>query len=106
MGIVIKVSTWLRRASSPVSARLTRLNPSNTNGLVTTATVSAPAFLAISAIIGAAPVPVPPPMPAVIKTMSGLPISLASSSRLSSTALAPTSGLAPAPSPLVVCLPI
>ena len=45
--------------------------PSNSNGLVTTPTVSAPiSSLAISAMTGAEPVPVPPPSPAVTKTMS------------------------------------
>ena len=43
---------------------------SKSNGLVTTETVSAPLFLAISAITGIAPVPVPPPIPPVINTMS------------------------------------
>ena len=38
--------------------------------------VSAPTSLAISAITGDAPVPVPPPSPAVMKTMS-LPLSRA-----------------------------
>ena len=37
---------------------------------MTTPTVSAPSSRAISAITGAAPVPVPPPMPAVTNTMS------------------------------------
>ena len=40
------------------------------NGFVTQATVSAPSSFAMAATTGAAPVPVPPPMPAVMKTMS------------------------------------
>ena len=39
---------------------------------MTTPTVSTPSSLAARAITGAAPVPVPPPMPAVIKTMCDL----------------------------------
>ena len=47
-----------------------RASPSNLNGLVTTAMVSAPSSLARLAMTGAAPVPVPPPRPVVTKTMS------------------------------------
>ena len=47
-----------------------RRRPSNGNGLVTTATVRMPISLASCATTGAAPVPVPPPMPAVMNTMS------------------------------------
>ena len=76
--------------------------PSNANGRVTTPTVSAPiSFLAISAITGAAPVPVPPPSPAVTKTMSAPFSASLISSRDSAAAPWPTSGLAPAPRPLV-----
>ncbi len=52
------------------SATSLRRTPSKLNGLVTTPTVSAPRSLAISAMTGAAPDPVPPPMPAVMKIMS------------------------------------
>ena len=79
--------------------------PSNSNGLVTTPTVSAPiSSLAISAITGAAPVPVPPPSPAVTKTMSAPFSASLMSSRLSAAAPPPTSGLragAEAPGQLV-----
>src|ERR1043166_2649214 len=89
----------------PSSAWRIRFFPSKTNGLVTTPTVSAPTSRAIFAITGAPPVPVPPPMPAVMKIMSA-PVrysrSLASSSI---AARRPTSGLAPAPRPLVTCSP-
>ena len=44
--------------------------PSNPNGLVMMPTVSAPISDAMRATIGAAPVPVPPPAPAVMNTMS------------------------------------
>ena len=84
-----------------------RLRPSKVKGLVTTAIVRAPtSFLAMSATIGAAPVPVPPPSPAVMKTMSAPASAALISSRLSSADSAPTSGLAPAPRPLVTSVPM
>ena len=57
----------LRRCRS----RPTRMRrvPSNWNGLVTTPTVRMPISRAARAMTGAAPVPVPPPMPAVTNTM-------------------------------------
>ena len=69
-GITNRVSTWFLRRSIPSSACRARLPPSKLNGLVTTPTVSAPVSLAISAITGAAPVPVPPPIPAATKIIS------------------------------------
>ena len=60
-----------------------------------------PISLAMSATMGAAPVPVPPPMPAVIKTMSVFSSTLEIWARLSSAALRPISGSAPAPRPPV-----
>ena len=69
-GIVISVSTWALSSSAAFSATSLRLAPSNVNGFVTTPMVSAPGSLAIWATIGAAPEPVPPPSPAVMKTMS------------------------------------
>ena len=79
--------------------------PSNLKGLVTTATVRAPNSFAIDAITGAAPVPVPPPIPAVIKTISA-PVNNSSIAILSlSAALLPISGSAPAPRPFVRPLP-
>ena len=74
---------------------------------MTTPTVSAPiSFLAISAITGAAPVPVPPPSPAVTNTMSAPLSASLMSSRDSAAAPWPTSGLAPAPRPLVSSWPM
>ena len=70
LGIVMMLSTHSRSASSPRSACSCRWRPSNLNGLVTTAMVSAPSSLARLAITGAAPVPVPPPRPVVTKIMS------------------------------------
>ncbi len=68
---------------------------------MTTATVRAPASLAAWEMTGAAPVPVPPPMPAVMNTMSVFCTSSRTWSMLSRAALRPTSGFAPAPRPLV-----
>ena len=105
-GTMISVSTLARSLSIPSSACCMRRLPSNSNGLVTTPTVSAPiSSLAISAITGAAPVPVPPPSPAVTKTMSAPFSASLMSSRDSAAAPAPTSGLAPAPRPWVRLCP-
>ncbi len=104
-GITISVSTSARSRSIPVSAWTARRLPSNPNGRVTTPMVSAPSERATLATTGAPPVPVPPPSPAVTKTMSA-PLSTSSiSSRWSIAAWAPTSGFAPAPSPRVSSLP-
>src|SRR6266545_1833871 len=104
-GIAINVSTTPRSMSCPVSACTMRLRPSNTNGLVTTATVRMPRSLASEATTGAAPVPVPPPSPAVLNTMSAPSSSRVIWSGSSSTALRPISGFAPAPSPPVSFAP-
>ena len=105
LGTVIMVSAYFCNSSQPSSALRARYFPSKLNGLVTTATVSAPISLLALATIGAAPVPVPPPRPAVTKTMS-LPFN---ASRISSTdsmaAILPVSGSAPAPRPLVMLGP-
>ncbi len=90
----------------PSSARRRRCAPSQENGRVTTATVRAPWLRAISATTGPAPVPVPPPMPAATKTMSASFRISESSSRLSSAACRPFSGLPPEPRPRVTWLPI
>ena len=76
------------------------------NGLVTTATVKAPNSLEHCATTGAAPVPVPPPIPAVTNTISAPVRAFIISSRDSSAAFPPTSGLAPAPNPRVTFSPI
>ena len=67
LGIVIKESTSDLNSFIPASAK-SSLN-SNDIGFVTIATASAPTSLAALATIGAAPVPVPPPIPAAIKTI-------------------------------------
>ena len=105
LGITIKESTCLDNSSKPSMATLVRL-PSKTKGLVTTATVNMPISFATWAITGAAPVPVPPPMPAVINNMSAPSINSAMASRSSSAASRPISGFAPAPRPLVMATPI
>ena len=62
-------------------------------------------LFAMSAMTGAAPVPVPPPMPAVMNSMSEPSIISAMRSRSSIAASRPISGLAPAPSPRVSAVP-
>ena len=69
-GITINVSTFGYNLLIPFIALVILCLPSNLNGFVTTATVSMPSSLASCAITGAAPVPVPPPIPQVINTMS------------------------------------
>src|SRR5437762_270259 len=60
----------------------------------------------MSATTGAAPVPVPPPMPAVTNTMSAPSSAFAMSSRDSVAAWRPISGFAPAPRPRVSAAPV
>ena len=62
-------------------------------------------LFAMSAMTGAAPVPVPPPMPAVMNSMSEPSIISAMRSRSSIAASRPISGRAPAPSPRVSAVP-
>src|SRR6266446_7331660 len=79
--------------------------PSKANGFVTTATLSAPSSLASEATTGAAPLPVPPPRPEVMKIMSEPSSASIIFSVSSRAALRPTSGFAPAPRPLVSFAP-
>ena len=106
LGTTTSESTYLFKKLIPSSACFLLLAPSKENGFVTTPTVRMPMSLAVLAIIGAAPVPVPPPIPAVTNIMSAPSIMADISSRVSSAALWPISGLAPAPSPLVSFSPI
>src|SRR5207249_3399938 len=99
LGMAISVSTFALSSRMPSSACFMRRLPSNVNGLVTTPTVSEPISLATRAITGAAPVPVPPPIPAVMKIMSAPPRCPRSRSTSSSAACLPTAGLPPAPRP-------
>ena len=105
-GTTISVSTFSFNLSIPASALSIRRFPSNWKGFVTTPTVRISCSLAICAITGAAPVPVPPPIPQVMNTISCPWIRFRSSSRLSSAACSPTSGRAPAPRPFVSFSPI
>ena len=98
-------STKLLRYCMPFAARFQRFLPSKVKGLVTTATVRAPQSIDAFAMIGAAPVPVPPPMPAVMNTMSASWMLAITSSMLSSAAFWPISGFAPAPRPPVIFSP-
>ena len=69
-GITTNVSTFPFRLSIPLSACESLFFPSKVNGLVTTPMVKIPISFAVEATIGAAPVPVPPPIPAVTNTIS------------------------------------
>ena len=106
LGMTIKVSTLSFKRSIPPRALTIRAFASNLKGFVTTPTVKIPISFAIPATTGAAPVPVPPPMPQVTNTISAPLISAVSSSIFSSAAFWPISGCAPAPSPLVSFSPI
>ena len=106
LGMTTSVSTRCLSSLMPASAFFMRCLPSNRKGLVTTAMVRQPSSRATSATMGAAPVPVPPPMPAVTNTRSEPLSACAISSRLSSAARRPMSGTAPAPRPLVSFSPI
>ena len=98
-GMTMRVSTFSLRIWIPFSACMARRRPSKVKGRVTTPMVRAPRLLAISATTGAAPVPVPPPLPAVMKTMSAPWSASSISGRCSSAASRPTSGSLPAPEP-------
>jgi hypothetical protein len=98
-GIVISVSTFSFIASNPSIDFHILFCPSKANGFVTTHTVRAPSSFAISATTGAAPVPVPPPRPQVINTISAHSSASLISSRDSSAAFFPVSGSEPAPRP-------
>ena len=104
--MIIRVSTTFCKASTPSSAWRIRLLPSNWKGFVTTPTVKTPNSRAACAMIGAAPVPVPPPIPAVIKHICAPASWSTICSILSSAAAAPTVALAPAPKPSVTLIPI
>ncbi len=106
LGMVIRVSTAFLSSSTPRSAYWRRRRPSKPKGLVTTATVRAPISAASEAMMGTAPVPVPPPRPAVKKTMSAPSRVSRIWSVSSRAALRPWSGSAPAPRPLVSMRPI
>ena len=105
-GITISVSTFSLRRSRPLSALFIRVFASKRKGFVTTPTVKTPISFATFATTGAAPVPVPPPIPQVTNTISDPFNAEVISSMLSSAAFSPISGFAPAPSPFVSFSPI
>ena len=105
-GMTIRASTSFSRSSNPFSAMRILCWPSKKNGLVTTATVKTPCSLAIRAMIGDAPVPVPPPIPQAMKTISA-PLTISCiSSLLSSAERLPISGSIPEPNPFVEFFPM
>ena len=102
----IIVSTCFLSSSRPSCALRIRDGASYKNGRVTTPTVRIFNSLAALAITCAAPVPVPPPIPAVIKTMLA-PLRISTISFKDSLAAAkPISCFAPAPKPFVKFKPI
>mmetsp|Transcript_16603 Transcript_16603/g.40561 ORF Transcript_16603/g.40561 Transcript_16603/m.40561 type:complete len:300 (+) Transcript_16603:776-1675(+) len=103
---MINVSTRSRRFAIASVACCILRRPSKPKGFVTTPTVKHPISFATSATTGAAPDPVPPPIPAVTKTRSPAETASPIKSRLSSAAFLPISGLPPAPKPLVNFAPI
>ncbi|MPM53012.1 hypothetical protein SDC9_99776 [bioreactor metagenome] len=104
--MIKRLSTFFSSSLIPCSALLRNSLPSSRNGSVTTPTVKSPMSLAIFAITGVAPVPVPPPIPAVTNTISVPPSSdFWITSMLSIAAFLPFSGLHPAPRPRVTSLP-
>ncbi len=100
LSTTISESTLASSSASPSSAFFMRRPPSQSKGLVTTPTVRMPISLATRAITGAAPVPVPPPMPAVMNSMCEPWMAWRMSSCAASAASRPLSGLLPAPKPL------
>ena len=105
-GMTIRVSTFSLIFEIPPIAFIIRVFASKRKGFVTTPTVRIPISLASLATTGAAPVPVPPPIPQVTNTISAPFNAAAISSLLSSAAFSPISGFAPAPSPFVSFSPI
>ena len=98
--ITSRASTCLLISSTPSSAWSIFLSPSQRNGIVTMPIVRMSISLAVCAMIGAAPVPVPPPIPAVMNTILVPSFSMAlMSSMLSSAALRARAGRLPAPRP-------
>ncbi len=66
----MKASTSFLSSESPRSAMSFLWAPSNPNGFVTIAMTSAPTSFPILEMTADAPVPVPPPMPQVMNTIS------------------------------------
>ena len=102
----IRASTFFFILTIPSSAFAFLFLPSNKNGFVTIPTVKIPIDFAISHTTGAAPVPVPPPIPHVTNTMSVFANAFFIFSSSSLAAISPKTGLAPAPKPFVVPFPM
>ena len=95
-----RASTCLLISSTPSSAWSIFLSPSQRKGMVTMPMVRMSISLAVCAMMGAAPVPVPPPIPAVMNTILVPSFSIfLMSSILSSAALRARAGRFPAPRP-------
>jgi hypothetical protein len=105
-GMTISVSTVRRIFSMASSALRRRFSPSNANGLVAKPTTNILSSRATSATMWPAPLPVPPPAPSVMKTMSAPSMANLISSRDSTAAFSPMAGSAPAPRPRVASLPM
>mmetsp|Transcript_15578 Transcript_15578/g.25800 ORF Transcript_15578/g.25800 Transcript_15578/m.25800 type:complete len:250 (-) Transcript_15578:232-981(-) len=104
--ITMTASTCCLNTSNASAACFVLRRPSKVKGKVTMPMVSLPISLAKRAITGAAPLPVPPPMPAVIKTKSA-PSSAADTVSFDSSAdFCPSPGSPPVPSPRVSFVPI
>ena len=104
--ITTNESTLPLSFSRPKLACSVLIFPSKMNGIVTIPTVKIPISIARLDIMGAAPVPVPPPIPAVIKTILVLLSSIfLITSKLSIAAFSPIFGSAPAPIPSVKLIP-
>ena len=99
------MSTHCFKSDNPLSATSILFFPSKSNGFVTTATVNIPRSFAALAITGAAPEPVPPPIPVVINNIFTSANSDKISSIDSSADFLPISESDPAPSPKVKFLP-
>ena len=104
-GMTINVSTCRCSSSIPASAERIRREPSKMKGLVMTPTVRIFSSRAACAITGAAPVPVPPPIPAAMKHICAPANAVLTCSMVSSAAARPTSGRDPAPRPWVISGP-
>ena len=100
-GIIMSVSTASLSFFVPSSELLCLCFPSNEKGFVTIETTKIHISFAIWAMTGIAPVPVPPHIPPVMKTISVSCNASLISLSLSSAAFLPISGFAPAPRPLV-----
>ena len=95
-----KASTFFDICSTPSRAWSIFLSPSKRNGIVTMPTVRMSISFDTLAMTGAAPVPVPPPIPAVMNVIRVPSLSIfLMSSILSSAATLARSGLLPAPRP-------